>query len=176
MRRDGHWIVPALSVPVLLGYLFPMGWHGALIGLIVLLVLMSPFVFLYARRRWLTGLGGVFDCAWRIRDGVPGSGWVLGFARYRGEQLEWFRAMSMSPAPSMRIQRGVTAFVNQRVATGLDAVALFDDSRIVSVKDRVAGTTMELAIDRDSTTGLISWLESAPPGSHYLPGSADSPR
>ena len=37
------------------------------------------------------------------------------------------------------------------------------------------GSTSALSMASDEALALMSWLESAPPGSHYLPGSADSP-
>lgn len=148
----------------------------ALVVLCVVVILCMPFIALYVRRRWLTGQGGLFDCAYRMGDGVPGSGWVLGLARYRGDHLQWFRAFSVRLCPSVQFQRGVTTYEHQRPSSGLEAVVLFDESRVVTLRDRVTGREHWLAMDPDSVMGLMSWLESAPPGSHYLPHSADSPR
>lgn len=147
----------------------------AVIVVCVVVILCMPFVGLYARRRWLTGHGGLFDCAYREGDGVPGSGWILGLARYRGDHLEWYRAFSLALRPSLQFQRGVTSFTHQRPSSGLEAVVLFDESRIVTLRDRVTSSEHSLAMDPDSAMALASWLESAPPGSHYVPHSADSP-
>lgn len=147
----------------------------AIVVVCVVMILCMPFIGLYARRRWLTGHGGLFDCAYRAREGVPGSGWVLGLARYRGDHLEWYRAFSLALRPSLQFQRGVTSFTHQRPSSGLEAVVLFDESRIVTLKDRVTSREHSLAMDPDSAMALMSWLESAPPGSHYVPHSADSP-
>lgn len=152
-----------------------MDLGAAIIVVCVIAILCMPFVGLYARRRWLTGHGGLFDCAYRTGDGVPGSGWVLGLARYRGEQLEWYRAFSLALRPSLQFPRGGTSFTHQRPSSGLEAVVLFDASRIVTLKDRVTLREHSLAMDPDAAMALMSWLESAPPGSHYLPHSADSP-
>ena len=57
----------------------------------------------------------------------------------------------------------------------LEEVVLFDNSWIVTIKDRFTGHEHNLAMDLENVLGLMAWLESAPPGSHYLPGSADSP-
>ncbi len=151
-----------------------MEWGSVLVVVCVIAALALPFIGLYVRRRWLTGQGGLFDCAYRTSEGVPGSGWVLGLARYSGEELQWFRAMSLSWRPSHRFQRELTSYQHQRPASGLEAVVLFDESRIVTLRDRMTGREHALAMDRDSVMGLMSWLESAPPGSHYVPG-ADSP-
>lgn len=154
-----------------------MDVQAAVIVVVVVVVVCSPFIALYVRRRWLTGQGGLFDCAYRVSDtGVPGSGWVLGLARYRGDYLEWYRAFSLGLRPSVQFQRGVTTYEHQRPSSGLEAVVLFDESRVVTLRDRVRNREHSLAMDDDSVMALMSWLESAPPGSHYLPHSADTPR
>ncbi|MDO5735151.1 MAG: DUF2550 domain-containing protein [Propionibacteriaceae bacterium] len=152
-----------------------MTWGALTVVIIVTCIVAMPFVGLYARRRWLTGQGGLFDCAHRITDGVPGSGWILGLARYRGDRLEWFRAFSLGLRPSLSLQRGMTTYEHQRPANGLEQVVLFEDSRVILVKDRITSREYSLAMDGDTTMGLITWLESAPPGSHYIPTSGDSP-
>ncbi len=153
-----------------------MPWEFVTATLVVVAVILLPFVLLYIRRRWLTGQGGLFDCAHRLRDETPGHGWALGLARYRGETLEWFRSFSLALKPKLVLQRAGTVYVHQRQPEGLEAIALFADSTIITVRDRVTGHLHTLAMSRDEVLALMSWLESAPPGSHYFPGSADSPR
>lgn len=150
-------------------------WEIALTVLIVVALVLLPFVLLYLRRRWLTGQGGLFDCAYRLSEKTPGSGWVLGMARYRGENLEWFRAFSLSLRPKKVFPRVVMAYVHQRPPAGLEAIALFEEALIVTLRDRVTGGLSSLSMSRDEVLALMSWLESAPPGSYYLPGSADTP-
>ena len=152
-----------------------MPWQIVFTTIVVVAVVLLPFVLLYARRRWLTGQGGLFDCAYRFRDDTPGAGWVLGMARYRGEALEWFRSFSLSLKPKMVFDRASTGYVHQRSPEGIEAIALFEESVIVTVRDKVSGRTHSLSMGRDSVMALMSWLESAPPGSHYLPRSADTP-
>lgn len=152
-----------------------MTWDVVFVVVCVTAIVAMPFFMLYARRRWLTGQGGLFDCAYRVTDGVPGSGWVLGLARYREDRLEWFRAFSLGLRPAASFQRGVTTYIHQRPASGLEQVVLFEDSSVVLVRDRISCREHNLAMDCDDTMGLITWLESAPPGSHYIPTSADSP-
>lgn len=152
-----------------------MSWGVVLVVICVTCLFAMPFVGLYSRRRWLTGQGGLFDCAYRMIDGVPGSGWVLGLARLRGDRLEWFRAFSLGLRPAVSFQRGTTAYVHQRPASGLEQVVLFENSQVILVRDRITGTEHSLAMEGDTSMGLITWLESAPPGSHYIPMSAESP-
>ena len=152
-----------------------MPWDIVIVTVIVIAVAMLPFVLLYLRRRWLTGQGGLFDCAWQLHEDAPGGGWVLGVARYRGETLEWFRAFSMSLRPAVVLHRFSTAYVHQRIPQGVEAIALFDDSPIVTVRDRVTGKTSALSLAREEVLALLSWLESAPPGSYLRASSPESP-
>ncbi|MGO1384227.1 MAG: DUF2550 domain-containing protein [Arachnia sp.] len=152
-----------------------MTWDVVVVVVCVTLLLAMPFLGLYFRRRWLTGQGGLFDCAYRISDGVPGTGWVLGLARYREDRLEWFRAFSLGMRPSVSMRRSMTTYVHQRPASGLEEVVLFENSHVILLRDRLSEREERFAMDGDTTMGLITWLESAPPGSHYIPTSQDSP-
>lgn len=143
------------------------GWAltmEALVALVVLLVL--PLVGLWGRRRWLSGKGGLFDCALRRPDGQRGSGWTTGVARYEGEVLQWFRIFSFSWKPMLELDRSVTSAVGSRSPEPVEAVVLFGDDQIVSlrVQGRSGEHTRELAMSPASVTGLLSWLEAAPPG------------
>ena len=114
-----------------------MPWDIVVLTLVCVVIAMLPFALLYLRRRWLTGQGGLFDCAYRRREDATGAGWVLGVARYRGENLEWFRSFSLSMRPKMVFPRALTSYVHQRSPVGLEAIALFEDSMIVTLRDRV---------------------------------------
>lgn len=151
-------------------------WELLFAALLVIALVVLPFALLYVRRRWLTGQGGLFDCAYLLSEKTPGSGWVLGMARYRGEYLQWFRAFSLSLRPKRIFPRVGTTYVHQRQPAGLEAIALFEESVVVTLRDATSGDTSSLSMSRDEVLALMSWLESAPPGSYYLPGSADSPR
>ncbi len=134
-------------------------------------ILAVPIIALFARRRWLTGQGGLFDCAHRFGNGQ----WNLGFARYRGDALEWFRAFSVSLSPSLIIRRGRSDYVEQRVPTAEETDMLFENSLVVLVRGRHDPASHVLAMEPGNVMGLMAWLESAPPGTHVIPGSADSP-
>jgi hypothetical protein len=142
-------------------------WLGAgevVVGLLLTVVLA---LLLFAlRRRWLTRQGGVFECSARLGTGRPSGGWSLGVARYNGEMLEWFRFFSYSSRPRIALRRGCVQVVDSRDPDPVEAVALYDGQRVVRVDDRgaVDHHAWELAMDPDSLTGLLSWLESAPPG------------
>ena len=135
--------------------------------IVAMVCALLPLVLLYARRRWLTGKGGLFDCACLLRDDLPGGGWALGMARYVGEDLEWYRSFSFSLRPKRRFRRGVVTYERRRLPQGLEQFTLYEDSSIVVVRDAVTGETSALAMPTDSALGLMAWLEGAPPGMLY---------
>lgn len=143
------------------------------VGVALVLVVLVPLSALYIRRRWITGSGGVFDCAMQLGREI-GVGWSLGLGRYRGDQLQWFRIFSLSMSPRMRFVRGRTHYVSRRVPRAMEAVVLFADSCIVTIADAATGKEHNLAMTNEAAMALMSWLESAPPGA-YVPKSIDSP-
>jgi len=146
-------------------------WFGA-VEIVVLLIVggVLALLLLALRRRWLARQGGAFECSARLRDASPSRGWSLGMARYNGEMLEWFRFFSFSYRPRISLRRTEVRVVDSRDPDPVEASALYDGQRVVRLADRAESMRppWELAMDSDSLTGLLSWLESAPPG---LPGS-----
>lgn len=135
---------------------------GALVALVVLLL-----VALALRRRWLAREGGTFECSMRLRTTTPGAGWVLGVARYRGENLEWFRFFSFSVRPRQTLQRQEVRTLDSREPDPVEAVSLAAGQRILRLEVIGPGhprAERDLAMSQDSMTGLLAWLEAAPPG------------
>lgn len=145
-----------------------MDWLGVteVVALVLVVGLLVPLVSLYARRRWLARQGGLFDCSLRLSTKTPGTGWVLGVARYTGDNLEWFRSFSLSLRPRLVFPRSQTRTGAQREPDPIESVLLYDDQRIVRM-ELTDGSSWELAMSVASLTGLLSWLESSPPGSRY---------
>ncbi len=135
-------------------------------ALVIAVVLLVPMVFLAVRRRWLSRQGGLFDCSLRLSTKTPGAGWALGVARYSGDNLEWFRVFSPSLRPRLIFPRSVSHAGAQRDPDAIESVALTFEQRILmmEVDD---GQSWELAMSTASLTGLLSWLESSPPGARY---------
>lgn len=154
-----------------LRYGLAMTWVGVaeLFALGVLVCLVAPLVILYARRRWIARAGSMFDCSVRLSERIPSSGWVLGVARYSGDALEWFRSFSLSLHPQLTFERAATSAGEQRVPDALEAVTLYANQRVVRLhatagRDGTPAGSWELSMSPDSLTGLLSWLEAAPPG------------
>jgi hypothetical protein len=135
-------------------------------ALVVAVVLLVPVVFLATRRRWLSRQGGLFDCSLRLSTTTPGAGWVLGVARYSGDNLEWFRVFSPSLRPRFIFPRSISRAGTQRDPDAIEAVVLTNEQRIVNL-ELTDGRSWELAMSTASMTGLLSWLESSPPGARY---------
>lgn len=135
-------------------------------ALVITVVLVVPVLFLAVRRRWLSRMGGLFDCSLRLSTRTPGAGWVLGVARYSGDNLEWFRVFSPSLRPRLIFPRSISRAGGQRDPDAIEAVVLTHDQRIVTM-ELTDGRSWELAMSNASLTGLLSWLESSPPGARY---------
>lgn len=157
-----------------------LAW-AELIALVVALLLLTPLVWLFLRRRWLARQGNMFECSLRFNTPTPGTGWVLGVARYSEENLEWFRVFSLSFQPRMRFNRPRTRALEERSPTSAESVLLFDGQHIVSLsvvegerdlpdqplpRKAARPGEWELAMSEGALTGLRSWLEAAPPGEH----------
>ena len=142
------------------------GWLGVvqILALCVALIALS-LVVLAVRQRLLNRLGGNFECSLRLRVTTPGAGWVLGVCRYNEGLLEWFRFFSYSPRPRTTFSRSELRVLETRDPDPVEAVALSSDQTVVRVEaPGRPGEVLELAMSADSLTGLLSWLEAAPPG------------
>lgn len=135
------------------------------VALALVIIALVPVLFLAGRRRWLSRAGGVFDCSLRLSTTTPGAGWVMGVARYSGDNLEWFRVFSPSLRPKVIFPRSSSHAGAQRDPDPIEAVTLADQ-RVLAM-EFTDGHSWELAMSVASLTGLLSWLESAPPGSRY---------
>ncbi len=140
--------------------------YAAEVVLIILGALMvASLSWLWLRRRWLSRTGGTFACSLRRDPSAPSSRWVLGVARYRDHELQWFPAFSLSLWPSQRFDRTQVRAGEQRRPSAAEAELLYDERRILSLDGPPGG--VELAMAVGSLTGLLSWLEAAPPGMRY---------
>lgn len=139
---------------------------GGEVVLLVVVLLVLVLVGLALRRRLLAREGGTFECSLRLRDSTRGSGWALGVARYNEENLEWFRFFSVSHLPRKIFLRNEVNVLESRDPSPAEAVSLYVGQRIVRIETTTGGSVAnwELAMSSESLTGLLSWLEAAPPG------------
>lgn len=163
------------------------GWYAIETVAVILLLLALILVGLAVRRRWVARNGGTFECSMRTTkrrssagtatsstsstdsEPTPGTSWVLGVARYSGDNLEWFRFFSLAWWPKYSFPRSEVHVIEHRRPSPAEAVALYADQEIVSLSIGT-GTNAErrdLAMSPDSLTGMLSWLEAAPPGINH---------
>lgn len=129
--------------------------------IVVILALIYMFALL-ARRVWLSVRGGLFDCALLPAGAIK---WRTGLARYQGEYLEWYLVWHPWPRPTRLFARDKCELVGLRDTDPSESRLGYATAKIVDLK--VANTTpdrFKLALNAGSAMGLVSWLESAPPG------------
>ena len=155
-----------------------------------LIILILAAVGIAARRFLLERGGGTVECG--LRRGPNGS-WRLGLASYQREELCWFGALGLTMRPDVVFPRRDLTVVSRRLPTEAEAASLGPGMIVVECKlgedsgqfgpapgrrrsrpgwrsgsggGHGPGGTIELALGEEALTGLLSWLEAAPPGSH----------
>ena len=124
--------------------------------LLAVLVVGLAVAFLLRRRFLLSGLGAV--TVWLRR--VESPRWSVGVAWYSGDVLLWYRGLSLSVRPQERLCRAELV-VQSRRDPNRDDLALPSD--VVVLECATSEGPRELAMDRSTVTGFLSWVESAPP-------------
>ena len=149
---------------------------------LILLILAASGI---AVRRFLLERGGAtVECGLRR----PGGSWRLGLASYQLDEFYWYRVFGFSMRPEQAFPRRDLAVVARRPPTQ-EEVTILGPGRIVvecqlgasgasgasgglAVQAEPAGDgtggagAVDLAMAESALTGLLVWLEAAPPGSH----------
>lgn len=136
------WLVDSLAIIVVLGVL-------VIAGIVV-------------RRRWIARKGITFEMSVNRGAEQSASGWMLGVAVYADNAIDWYRTFSFSPRPRHRFVRGGVLIEGRRNPEGAEAYALHDGNIVVRTEN--AEGIEQFALSPNSLTGLLSWLESSPPG------------
>jgi hypothetical protein len=128
-----------------------------------LIILILAAVGIAARRFLLERGGGTVECG--LRRG-PNGPWRLGLASYQREELNWFGALGLTMRPDVVFPRRDLTVVSRRLPTDAEAASLGPGMVVVECKVGEDTGTIELALGEEALTGLLSWLEAAPPGFH----------
>jgi hypothetical protein len=136
-------------------------WLVNIAGLCLLLLLLYAAALL-VRRRLLTRAGGTFEVSLRTDAERAGRGWVLGVGRYAGDEFEVFRLFSLRMRPLRSLARSGLEVVGQREPEGMEVYSLYAGHLVVEL--RSGGRPVHLAMAPEAVTGLLAWLEAAPPG------------
>ena len=134
---------------------------------LILLVLAASGI---AVRRFLLERGGAtVECGLRR----PGGSWRLGLASYQLDEFYWYRVFGFSMRPEQAFPRRDLAVVARRPPTE-EEVTILGPGRIVAECQLGASGAngsgeagVDLAMAESALTGLLVWLEGAPPGSHF---------
>ncbi len=133
----------------------------------VLVILILAAVGIAARRFALERGGGTVECGLRKGDRP----WRLGLASYQSEELYWFSMFRVSMRPEEAFPRRELTLVSRRRPSDVEAASLGPGMIVVECQlgdggAREQGSRVELALADSALTGLLSWLEAGPPGSH----------
>jgi hypothetical protein len=133
----------------------------------VLVILILAAVGIATRRFLLERGGGTVECGLRKGDGP----WRLGLASYQSEELYWFSVFRVSMRPEETFPRRELTLVGRRQPSDAEAASLGPGMIVVECQlgdgsTTKPGATVELALADSALTGLLSWLEAGPPGSH----------
>jgi hypothetical protein len=135
--------------------------------LIVLVVAASGIA---ARRFVLERRGATVECGLRR----PGRSWRLGVASYQLDEFCWYRIFGLSMRPQQTFPRRDLAVVAHRAPTEQE-VTILGPGRVVAecqLSESGTGTgtetgtdagAVDLALAEPALTGLLAWLEAAPP-------------
>jgi len=140
----------------------PVYWWFVDSLLLIVIVLVVLLVGLLVRRRLLARPGRAFDMSVTRGTEPQAKGWMHGLAVYRDTELVWFRTFSLSWRPRYRFTRGDVQIDGRREPVGLEVHAIHAGHLIVGTEN--ASGVRQLALSPNALTGLLSWLESSPPG------------
>jgi len=128
----------------------------------VLIILILAAASIAVRRFLLERGGGTVECGLRKGNGS----WRLGVASYQREELCWFGIFGLRMRPEEVFPRRDLTVVSRRLPSDAEAATLGPGMIVVECKLGEDSGTVELALGEAALTGLLSWLEAAPPGSH----------
>jgi hypothetical protein len=138
---------------------------------LILLVLAASGI---AVRRFLLERGGAtVECGLRR----PGGSWRLGLASYQLDEFYWYRVFGFSMRPEQAFPRRDLTVVARRPPTAEEVIILGPGRIVAECELGGSGSsagpgaasspgTVDLAMAESALTGLLVWLEAAPPGSH----------
>jgi hypothetical protein len=129
-----------------------------------LIVLVLAASGIAARRFLLERGGATVECGLRR----PGGSWRLGIASYQLDEFSWYRTFGFSMRPEVVFLRRDLAVVARRPLTGEEVTVLGPGRLVAECQLTGSGevTSVDLALAESALTGLLVWLEGAPPGSH----------
>ena len=87
--------------------------------------------------------------------------WANGVGRYAGDELIWYRTLSLWPTPALRMARGDLQVSLSRAWNPQRDMALRPNLMIAEC--RYQGAPISLGFPDNGLTGFLSWLEASAP-------------
>ncbi len=142
-----------------------------LIGVALIILVALAMLWLLVRHQLLLKRRGVFVCGFRTlgaqESGEQKAGrWMLGLAQYAAGNFEWYRPINPLILPSVVLPRSALEMVEHHRPTPADRIPFLLSHEVVTLTSTVTGkwSRCQIVIDQGVLTGLMSWLEAAPPG------------
>jgi len=131
---------------------------------VVLVFLVLAAVAVAGRRALIERGGGTVDCGLRR----PGNDhpWRLGVASYQPDELRWHQIFGVLLRPDESFPRSTLTVVSRRPPDSHEANSLGPGMVVVECRAGERAEPMELAMSESALTGLLAWLEAAPPATH----------
>jgi hypothetical protein len=126
---------------------------------LVLVAGLAAWTLVVAHQRRVLSMVGSLPLALK-RDGAR---WSNGVGRYAGEELLWYRTLSLTPIADERLPRAELAVVSRRPWDASRDMALRPNHTILECRLRDA--TVTLGFPDNAANGFQSWLEASSPPS-----------
>lgn len=128
--------------------------------LLIILVLLLVCLALASTYRLIMLRRGGTAAILRVLPARGGQGWRHGLIRYDEDRLVFYKLTSLKLGPDSVIKRLGIEIGDRRGPRGDEFDIMTDDISVIEVADKEG--EFELALDRNSLTAFLSWVESRP--------------
>ena len=132
-------------------------FFGPLIGCLLVLLGLAAWLLVVIHQRRVVASAGGLPMALKRDD----QRWANGVGRYVGDELVWYRTLSLSPTAAMRLPRHELSVVGSRPWDPQRDMALRPNLTIAEC--RLRGASISLGFPDTGLTGFLSWLEASAP-------------
>jgi hypothetical protein len=130
---------------------------GLLVACLVILGGAAAWLLVLVHQRRMVASAGGLPVAFKR----AGERWANGVGRYAGDELIWYRTLSLSPTAAVRLPRDQLSVTATRAWDASRDAALRPSLAIVEC--RLNSTEVSLGFPEDGVTGFLSWLEASAP-------------
>lgn len=130
---------------------------GLVAVFLVLAIGAAAWLLVVIHQRRMVASVGSLPVALKRGDGR----WANGVGRYAGDELVWYRTLSLSPVAAMRLSRTELSVESSRAWDASRDMALRPNLSIVECRFR--GERISLGFPDSGITGFLSWLEASAP-------------